>query len=71
MNQKVEIRCPVGPQGLLSKLTLTGSPPYVNDDNLMELSCDWCSRSGESNKRVVHRYNFIGELVDTIVEKKS
>lgn len=77
----VDVRCPVGPTRedgtchpgkLLLKLNLAGQrPAYVHPDNLIELSCDDCARrmrkSGRHVQRVLHRYDFIGVLVETLV----
>lgn len=71
--EEIEVRCPVGPQRLLSKLRLTGeSPHYVPEDNTVEFACSDCKRAlrarGKNVGRVLHRYNFIGELVQTVLE---
>ncbi len=66
----VEIRCPVGPQRLLSKLLLEGDRPHIVEGNLIEFACDDCKRSlrqrGEQVVRVLHRYNLAGDLVETV-----
>lgn len=71
---RIEIRCPVGPQKLLAKLSQDNKQLVIDDSNLMELSCDWCSRElkkqGQSDRRVIHCYNFLGQLVETVTENK-
>jgi hypothetical protein len=71
MSQTVELRCPVGPQRLLSKLRMSGIAPVYTDDNLIEFACSDCKRtlrnSGRTVLYVLHRYNFIGVLVETEV----
>jgi hypothetical protein len=71
---RVEIRCPEGPNKLLSKLRLSGERLVIDESNLMELACSYCSdtlkKQGIRHKRVIHRYDFAGSLVDTIVEDK-
>ena len=68
----VEIRCPVGPKRLLAKLRLAGQHPIFTEGNLMEFACDDCKRSlrksGRQVTRVLHRYNFLGELVENAIE---
>jgi hypothetical protein len=68
----VEVRCPVGPQRLLSKLRLSGEKPTYVEGNLIEFACDDCKRtirrSGRTVSRVLHRYNFLGQLVETVTE---
>lgn len=68
----VEVRCPVGPQRLLSKLRLSGEKPTYVEGNLIEFACDDCKRNlrrrGQTVSRVLHRYNFLGELVETATE---
>lgn len=70
----VEIRCPVGPQRLFAKFRLEGGvSPHVTEDNLVEFACDDCKRGrrqkGETVFRVLHRYNFFGELIESVVER--
>jgi len=73
--QTVEIRCPVGPRRLLSKLLLSGGKPQVVEGNLIEFACDDCKRTmrqrGDVVTRVLHRYNLAGELVETAVATPS
>lgn len=74
----VDLRCPVAlhgecePGNLLAKLRLRGQrPSFVQPDNLIEMSCSRCRsalrRSGRAVARVLHRYDFSGELVETLV----
>ena len=68
----VEVRCPVGPQRLLSKLRLEGKRPTYTADNLIEFACSDCKRTmrkaGYDVSLVLHHYNFLGEFVDTVTE---
>jgi hypothetical protein len=78
---EVEVRCPVPqelpggecrPGKLLLKLRLNGGvPSYVHPDNLIELSCDDCKfrarKAGRPVKRVLHRYDLSGLLVETCI----
>lgn len=70
--EKVDLRCPVGPKQLLGKTRL-GDPAVVNDDNLIELACRDCARNARqfdpSVKRVVHCFNFAGDLVFSLTER--
>lgn len=73
MSSVVEVRCPVGPQRLFTKLKLGQEfATYVQPGNLIEFTCSDCARrvSRERNERcrVYHRFDFVGELVETIVE---
>lgn len=68
----VDIRCPIGPQKLFLKLRLEGNLPQVNQDlNVMELACFDCKRAlrkeGQLVEHVLHRYNIVGELIETVV----
>lgn len=72
----VEVRCPVGPGKLFTKLHLgeeTGR--VVQPDNLIEFSCGDCrgriSRERGAAVEVFHRYNFLGELVVTITRPRG
>jgi WhiB family redox-sensing transcriptional regulator len=64
------VRCDAG--RLLAKLRLSGQKPsYVHPDNLIELECQDCKvrlrKDGRSVARVLHRYDFLGEHVETLV----
>lgn len=65
----VDLRCPVDPRKLLMKLQLNGERPHVNDDNLLELACEACKarlrKSDPNVALVLHRYNFLGELIES------
>lgn len=76
MSSTVEVRCPIGPQRLFTKLKLGEEfATYVQPGNLIEFTCSDCarrlSREQERALRVFHRFNFIGELVQTTVEDRS
>ncbi len=65
----VEVRCPVG-QRLFTKLHI-GEYRFIQPDNLIEFACGDCAREMTRDPtaprmRVLHRFNFIGELVDTV-----
>lgn len=71
MVNHLEIRCPVGPQRLFAKLLSDGERPKVVDGNLLEFACADCRRlrrqQGETVSLVLHRYNILGELIETQV----
>lgn len=72
--ETVEIRCPVGPRRLLSKLLMAGEQPKHAEGNLIEFACDDCKRELRKRRtdtivRVLHRYNLAGVLVETIIEQ--
>lgn len=74
---ELELRCPepwgLCPAGrLLAKLrTAGGRPSYVHPDNLIELECPDCKvrrrKAGHQVRRVLHRYDFLGRLIETLV----
>ena len=68
----VEIRCPVGPQRMLAKILLEGGRPSYVEGNLIEFSCDDCKKTlrnrGQRVFRVLHRYDVVGVLVETVTE---
>lgn len=71
MTESVEVRCPVGPQRLFAKFRLEGGvSPHITEDNLVEFACTDCKREARRSRpdtiRVLHQYNFFGELVNTI-----
>ncbi len=71
----VEVRCPVGPQRLFTKLRLGQTTArYIQPDNHIEFACGDCARTvrqatGEP-AQVLHRFNFAGELVQTLVQRR-
>lgn len=75
MHNEVEIRCPLGNQRMFGKLLvdsqLSKESPRVVEGNLVEFSCSECKRTlhsrGMTLSRVLHRYNILGELVESIL----
>lgn len=69
-SEVVEIRCPVGPRRLLSKLLLSGDKPHITNDNLLEFACSDCRRAlkleGVYVDIVLHRYSLDGQLVESV-----
>lgn len=69
--QYVELRCTEGFGKLLGKLRVSGMPLPVDAENLAELPCPDCKRrlraQGQNVRFVLHRYTFVGELVDSVV----
>lgn len=66
----IELRCDAGK--LLANVLRSGErPQYVHPDNLIELSCDGCRarrrREGRRVARVLHRFNILGELIETLI----
>ena len=73
MSSVVEVRCPLGPRQLFTKLKLgEASGIYIHPANLIEFPCGDCRRrmSREHGRvvRVFHRFNFLGELIETVVQ---
>lgn len=73
MTKQIEVRCPVGPRRLFAKFRLEGgTQPHITDDNLVEFACSDCKKEAVKDdptvKRVLHRYNFFGELVESVAE---
>lgn len=75
MSDVVEVRCPVGPKRLFTKLKLGEEfGRYVSPENLIEFTCSDCAKqhnTADSRYWVYHRFNFLGELVSTSVELRS
>jgi hypothetical protein len=73
--QEVELRCPTGPRKLFAKLRLAGLQPSVTTDNLIEMACQDCRRrfrtEGRDVQLVLHRYNIIGDLIETVVVNRE
>lgn len=68
----VELRCPVGPQRLLSKLLISGGHPEIVEGNLVELACADCKRSlrkqGKPVLRVLHQFDLGGDLIRSVIQ---
>jgi hypothetical protein len=71
--QIVELRCPEGLGGLLMKVRREGEIPRMSEGNLLELSCRDCARNSRqvdpSVRRVLHRFSFDGQIVESVVER--
>ncbi len=70
----IEVRCPVGPKKLFTKLKLGEEfARRVEPGNLIEFTCSDCARriARELQRpvRVYHRFDFVGDLVNTVVEQ--
>jgi hypothetical protein len=67
----IEIRCPEDPRRILSKILSRGEKPLITSDNLIEIACDSCKarlrKDGLTVSLVVHRYDLLGELIQTSV----
>ncbi len=76
MPNVVEVRCPAGPQKLFTKLRLGETTArYIQPGNLIEFHCYDCTRTLRretgSSEGVFHRYNFLGELVETTTQPRG
>lgn len=67
----VEVRCPGSMRRLFMKLQLEGDKPLITEGNLLEFACADCrkeyTRLGDPVRLVLHRYNFLGELIEVEV----
>ncbi len=68
----VELRCPSGPRRLFALMRQHGEKPsYVHPENWVEFACYDCrrelERQGQHVRRVLHRFDFSGELMETVV----
>ncbi len=72
---RVDLRCPEDPRRLLTRLLLNGDKPSYVEGNLIELACYECKaqyrRQGNPVARVLHRYDFVGDLIETVVEERK
>ena len=73
MTTTVEVRCPVGPRKLFTKLKLGEEVGKILPSNLIEFSCSDCARRSTrellKRVRVFHSFNFLGDLISTRVEE--
>ena len=75
MVEAVDLRCSRDPRRLFAKMKLRGErPAYIDVDtrNLIEFTCKDCEkverRADSGVVRVYHRFNFIGEPIETVHE---
>lgn len=69
----VDLRCPVGAKRLLGKARSTGESVNFVEGYLLELACRDCRNAiaaleGKKPSVVLHRFNVLGELVETEAE---
>ncbi len=68
----IEVRCP-NRSRLFTKLRV-GDYTFVQPDNLIEFSCADCAkeqtRAVGTPMRVFHRFNFVGDLVETLAVER-
>lgn len=72
----IEVRCPAGPARLFTKLGLGQIPHrYIQPENWIEFQCSDCAKAYQRERamrvRVLHRYNFAGELVQTLITERE
>lgn len=64
-----ELRCPVNPLRLFMKI----EDAHLIEGNVISIACQDCRKdmrkTGIVVSRVIHRFNVIGECLDTLVEK--
>lgn len=60
----VDVRCPVNPRRLFMRLHRDPDVRIDPGTNLIEVACRDCGRN-RGVERVLHRYNILGELVET------
>lgn len=63
--ETVEMRCPVERQRMFGKMQRLTNGRIVSG-NLLEFACDRCRKSN-GGRYVFHRFNLMGELVETEV----
>lgn len=71
---KEEVRCPYEPRALLAKVIMGDDPKRFEDvGQLVELYCRDCTKQqrkyDKDVARVLHRFNILGQLVETVVER--
>ena len=65
----VDFRCPAHPVRLLLRI---GKPVVIDGANLIEVACRDCRtdyrKAGVDATLVLHRFNVLGELIETVVD---
>lgn len=75
MPSVVEVRCPGGLRRLFTRLKLgEETARYIDSGNLIEFTCSDCAKDISRQRgelvRVFHRFNFLGDLIETTVEPR-
>ena len=73
VSTQLDLRCPHGPRQLLAKVSRDGDYHAMSDDRLtLDIACRDCAKQARKMdprvRRVVHRFNVLGELVTTQVQ---
>lgn len=68
--KSVDLRCPIGPKRLLAVVRQTEDYHGIVEGNLLELACRDCrnftaNAEGRKPQFVLHRFNVLGELVES------
>lgn len=76
MGEPVEVRCPVGPQRLFTRLQVGDETArMIQPQNWIEFTCSDCARrigrQRDQKVRVLHRYNFAGDLIESEIQPAS
>lgn len=62
----VVVKCPVNPARVFMRLRLGDPTVAIVTGNLIEVDCRDCRRDQDPRPaRVLHRYNPVGELIET------
>jgi hypothetical protein len=67
MTEILDLRCPIDSQRMFGRLVVDRSIRIV-PGNLIEFACDKCKRRMGA-KRVLHRFDLTGDLIETEVER--
>jgi hypothetical protein len=74
-DRRIDLRCPVGARALLGRVVAAGGSARVNSDNLLELACRDCTRMARRHDpniaHVVHRFNVLGDLVESVAVERE
>lgn len=67
----LDLRCDQNPKRLLARIRDPEAGVSIVEGNLIEVACDYCKsearRRDSTIKLVVHRWNVLGELIETEV----
>jgi len=72
-DQRVDLRCPIGPKQLLARVVWSGDHIAATEAGLVELACRDCAKNERKKdpevKRVLHRFRPDGVLVESLIER--
>lgn len=74
--EHLDLRCPYGPRQLLAKVSRDGGYHQMSADGLtLDIACRDCAKQARKTdprvRRAIHKFNVLGELVETELQTED